>query len=121
MTAIRKDGALYCDPTLEFARGLPCHFCGAPPPSAPHHWPPKGMGGAKIDDTRVVPVCLICHKRCHGERVMTAMGLRPPITAAENVAAVDATLRRFLREAPIEMLERFSVDLYRWREGRGVR
>lgn len=58
---ITKAGAFLSPTILAFARRRPCAMCCAAAPVDPHHFPPKGMGGANIDDTSVIPLCRYCH------------------------------------------------------------
>lgn len=115
-----KIGHLYCEAYLEWVRSLACFFCHRAGPSEPHHHPPKKMGNAHTDDLRTVPVCRECHRRAHGDRVMSTYGMRPPIPPGEVAAAVDATFRRFWYEAPREVIAAVLTDLYAWREKRGI-
>lgn len=43
-------------------RESPCCVCGAPPPSDPHHEPPRSRGGL---DSDTAPLCRSCHRRRH--------------------------------------------------------
>ncbi|MFW6031678.1 MAG: hypothetical protein ACOC9T_03720 [Myxococcota bacterium] len=48
---------------LDYVRSHPCcnPRCGAPGPSDPHHYGPRGYG-QKTDDHRCVPLCRPCHR-----------------------------------------------------------
>jgi len=105
-----KEGHLESKAYLDFCRALPCFGCGAEPPSQAHHWPPKGRG--VTDDSRVIPLCVICHKRAHGETVVCPRrGRLPPVGKNAQVQAVDAVLRRFVAECSPEDWQRFSDDV----------
>ena len=91
---IPKQGRIELPEYLAFVRSLPCP-CGAKPPSAPHHWPPKGRR-RDVDDTKTIPVCAECHQRCHGITVVSRGKRLLPISAADQDAAVVDTLRRFV-------------------------
>ncbi len=120
MIGFPKEGHLYCDTYLEWVRAQACYFCQRPAPSEPHHHPRKGMGNGLTDDTRTVPVCRECHRRCEGGQIATASGKKMPILKADATAAVDATWRRFFREGPRAAVSTVIVDLYAWREKRGL-
>jgi hypothetical protein len=54
---------------LNWIRQLPCHFCGAQPPSHPHHHT-RGMAqrrgkGERAHDHQAMPLCWKCHRRFH--------------------------------------------------------
>jgi hypothetical protein len=55
-------GAIKCRPYLDWLKTLPCHNCGAPPPSDPSHLNSlKGMG-TKSADLLSLPQCRKCHE-----------------------------------------------------------
>lgn len=56
---------------MAFVRQLNCCICGAPPPSEPHHFGPRGIG-QKTDDYRTVPLCRRCHDQQHNDGPMQA-------------------------------------------------
>lgn len=79
------------------------------------------MGGASVDDSRTIPVCRACHKRCGGEVVVfPRSGERGlPIPSEQQTPAVDATLRRFIMEAQPAEVEAFYDDVLQWRASIG--
>lgn len=101
-----KQGKILAPEYLAWVRSQPCigDGCGAPPPSEAHHFPPKGRR-RDIDDTRTMPVCRACHKQCGGEVVVVRGKRYFPVPASAQVAAVDATFRRFVAEAPREVVD----------------
>ena len=111
---LAKDGRLESPTWLGFVRRLPCAFCDAPAPSAPHHYPQKRMGSANVDDSRTCPVCTPCHRRCEGEWVNG----NPPIAHSDQNAAVLTTMASFIRHATAEEFAQFERDRRRWLEGR---
>lgn len=120
MSAFPKLGHLHSEAFLEFVRSLPCAGCNAPPPSEAHHWPPKGMGGAHVDDTKTFPVCGICHKRCHRE-VVTVDGKRlQPVSSEAQDRARAATLRRFIERSPAELFNKAAEDILEWKTRPGA-
>ncbi len=64
---------------LAAVRELPCHFCAAPGPSDPHHFPPRGSRGR--NDLLVLPVCRTCHDDAQQNK----------IDVIDQAAAVHAT------------------------------
>lgn len=81
------------DGYLTLVRELPCYFCGSRLVCA-HHFPPRGRLGY-TDDTRTIPVCARCHRRCHGERVDGA----DPISEQSQAEAVNATFKTLVKRA----------------------
>ena len=104
-TPIRKQGDLLSETYLAWVRTLDCAVCMAWAPSQPHHWPPKGRVGC-TDDTRTMPVCVRCHRRCHGEKVD---GLAP-IGTHEQTDAVNRTQIRFFLSASAEQWRQVGED-----------
>ena len=51
---------------LEFVRDQTCILCKAPPPNDPHHYGRKGLS-QKTHDYCTVPLCRLCHDKCHAE------------------------------------------------------
>lgn len=49
-------------PQAELCRRSPCHVCGAPPPSDPHHVVTRERGGL---DEHTVPLCRAHHEEWH--------------------------------------------------------
>lgn len=45
-----------------FCRECYCAMCGKPPPSDPHHEPPRSREGRDGD---TVPLCRVCHTKRH--------------------------------------------------------
>lgn len=118
MTPQPKHGHLRSKAFLEFVRGLPCAFCRAAPPCDPHHWPPKGRG--VTDDSRTLPCCRGCHRQAHDSRLPLDVVFNNPFCDVSQRAKVDATLRRFLLEAPRALLDQFADDLNDWRAKKGL-
>lgn len=52
---------------LKYFREQPCEFCGAPPPSQPHHIYCRGLGGgSRLDKAlNLLSVCRECHMKIH--------------------------------------------------------
>lgn len=63
----KPPGPVRSDAFKAFVRTKPCMFCGARPPSDPHHVGPHGIG-EKTDDSRTVPCCRKCHDEYHDTR-----------------------------------------------------
>ena len=57
-------------------QGLPCHYCGAPPPSQAHHVHPVLLGGAN-DLSNIMPACSRCNI-AHRDAVQRVLGGRSP-------------------------------------------
>ena len=64
---VRKAPQREDDAYLEYVRRHRCCFvgCDTTPPSQPHHYPAKGMGGANGDDRLTVPLCALHHRFFH--------------------------------------------------------
>lgn len=120
MTAFPKQRRFPSEAYLDAVRSFECYGCEAPPPSMAHHHPPKGRRG-DLDDSKTIPVCLRCHQRCHGITVGDGGVRYLPISDGVQTAAVDATLRRFLHEAPGEAVAAYFVELQRVRSEEGRR
>jgi hypothetical protein len=82
---------------LVFTQSRACVFCRRPPPSDPHHYPPRGRLGV-TDDSRVAPACRECHERCHGIRI----GGKDPISEEAQQRAVEENQLAFFRYATPE-------------------
>lgn len=113
-----KDGRLESAVYLEFVRGLDCIHCNHPRRSEAHHYPPKGRRAA-WSDLRVMPLCLRCHQRAHGQAVVDAGRRLEPISKYDQDSYTALTLQRFIDTAPWPMVEQVLRELKRWREGRG--
>lgn len=108
-----KSGHLYSEAFLAFVRRKPCAFCeDLYAPSSPHHYPPKGRG--VIRDDMTIPVCVIDHKRCHGETVEG----RGPIPEEWQEQAMQATRSAFLEEATDDEMRHYRADLAEHKRGR---
>jgi len=75
----RNTSRIYNDPQYKASqravRGLPCHYCGAPPPSTAHHIRSVARYGDQVDHslTNIVPACQSCQNRiAHWEKRMLA-------------------------------------------------
>jgi hypothetical protein len=117
MAAQPKAGHRLSEVTLAFCRALRCYGCNAPPPSQAHHYPPKGRG--VTDDTRIAPLCAICHQRCHGITVVNGRRLEP-VSAERQIEATNRTLRRFIDESTAEEFQKFSEDILEWKTRPGA-
>lgn len=109
-----KSGSLYCPAWLDFVRALNCHFCGRAPRSSAHHWPPKGRGVTRDDNT--IAVCEPCHKLCHGEVIP---GLRP-IAKERQTYAVLSTRSQFLEDATDKQVGAYLDSRREWNLERGL-
>lgn len=134
---IEKAGNLVSEAYLEFVRGLPCCLCFSDPPSEAHHHPPKGRGITRDDKT--MPVCRLCHMRCHGETVVISKrgplwtvggkwsqgdleraneailtARLGPISEARQAKLVEVTRLKFLEYASTERFAAYAADRARW-------
>lgn len=64
-----------------------------------------------MDDTKTAPVCEKCHQRCHNIAVAYLGERLLPVSEEDQAAAVDATFRKFMIEAPEEDVSRVMKDL----------
>jgi 5-methylcytosine-specific restriction endonuclease McrA len=83
--AFSKDERIVDEEYLAWCREQHCGFCGALPPSQPHHVLPRRMGGANQRDDLAMPVCQRCHMRCDGQTV-EGMGPWPKESQLERAA-----------------------------------
>jgi hypothetical protein len=107
---IMKDGRFESPTVLAWCRRQPCRFCGASGPSDPHHFPPKGMGGARINDTQVIPLCRWCHDR--------AQRYEAPLTREWQLLALCSTIFGFVNLASADEWDAFCSDRKRWAASR---
>ena len=107
---IVKDGKFVSETMLTWCRRRPCASCGSDPPSDPHHWPPKGMGGARHDDTSVIPLCRACHE--------LAQRYAPPLTMEWQHFTVVRALFDFAHTATDKEWDAFAEERRRWYESR---
>lgn len=97
---------------VEFARSALAAWGLRPAPKdAPrvvqaHHWPPKGMGGARRRDDRVIPLCVWHHEEAQAYRIPS---VRQDAWARE-------TLLEFLDLASNEEVRAYAAALERWKE-----
>jgi hypothetical protein len=110
MAPIVKDGRFTSPTVLAWCRRQPCRSCGADGPSDPHHFPAKGLGGGRIDDTQVIPLCRWCHDH--------AQAYRAPTTKEWQHVVVAQTIAGFVRSATAEEWAAFCADRKRWAESR---
>lgn len=101
-----KDGKFRSKTVLAWARRQNCAMCEKAPPSDPHHFPPKGMGGAHIDDTEVIPLCRWCHD--HAQQYLK------PLTKEWQQIAVSQTIASFVHTASDSEWERFTAERADW-------
>lgn len=120
MSAQPKDGHLLSRAYLDFCRSLPCFGCRAPAPSMAHHHPPKGMGGARVDDTKTFPVCAVCHQRCHAIPVVVDGKRLAPVGADSQDRARAATLRMFIERSTAEQFNKVTEDILEWKTRPGA-
>lgn len=106
-------GPCTCCVEFEAARSLgvvsiDCQVTPSPDPRAVqvHHYPHKGMGGAKGRDDRVVPLCAHHHDQAH----------RYFITREDQIEWTLENLARFLDQASTEEVQQYVRDLERWKE-----
>jgi hypothetical protein len=105
-----KDGRVESDIFLQWVRRQPCAICeqqgaGARPGSEAHHFPPKGMGGARCRDDRTIPLCRRHHEEAQAYR----------ISSEAQQKLVEQTRSRFLEGCSPEELRVFCNDLHRWK------
>ena len=129
-----KRGRVECPELLTWVRRRPCKACNwvahcleegvdparstlaawglrAAPKDAPkvvqaHHWPAKGMGGARCRDDRVIPLCLWHHEEAQTYRIRSHV----------QDAWVRETLLEFLDLASNEEVRAYMLALERWKE-----
>lgn len=113
-----KEGRVVCPAILAYVRQQQCRACvedaeqrGYPRSSVrhgseAHHWPAKGMGGARLRDDHVIPLC----RRHHEE----AQALRIP--AATQDRWVRETVFDFLEECSVEALQEYFAALEVWKD-----
>jgi len=122
MQPIAKDGHMESAVFLAVTRRMACAACVAEgrglADAVPHHWPPKGMGGGLIDDTRVIPLCTIDHRRAHGETVVVDGARFLPLERVWQDHQVLVTLRRFFDRASAVERQQLERDLQRRDERR---
>lgn len=113
-----KEGRVVCQATLSYARRQRCRACVEDaelrgysaeivrPGSEAHHWPAKGMGGARLRDDHVIPLC----RRHHEE----AQALRIPASTQDRW--VRETVFDFLEESSVEELQEYFAALEVWKD-----
>ncbi len=95
-----KFGPIRSENYLEHVRVRPCCVCGAPGPSEPHHFGPRGVG-QKCSDLRTVPLCSAlngCHDQFHQSACFLRVGYDTPALA-----------RLYLVETQVSLLEEFMA------------
>jgi hypothetical protein len=85
-----------------------------------HHHPPKGMGGAHINDLRTVALCQVHHKLAHGEKVASPVSgaMLFPIPVGLVQDQVERAWFRFMLEASPDEWKIVARDRERWAESR---
>lgn len=106
---ILKAGKLPSKMWLAYAARLPCAIQDCIAPVQAHHFPVKGMGGARHRDDWVIPLCERHHGDCQAYR----------ISAEEQWRMVHQVRSMFLEQATPEELSEYLLQLITWRESRG--
>lgn len=110
-----KDGAVFCQAFLVWAKKRQCKACleaaaltGARVPygADAHHFPPKGMGGARRRDDRVIPLCPDHH----------ALAQAYVIPRAKQERWVTETRSEFLEECTVDELHALVDALEVWKD-----
>lgn len=115
MSTHPKDGSIRCPEFLAWVRRQQCVECverlevqryRIPFESEAHHYPPKGMGGARIRDDHTMPLC-----RRHHEQAQTYQ-----IAKATQERWIHETRSAFLEECSTDELTAYFAVLEAWKD-----